>query len=464
MLAALFVALLAGIALVPTDVAGAADPDAVAWTRVTDVDGRNIDEVGVARTEDGALHVLWRKRVAPNQEEIRHTPVSATGSVGATSVASSGWASVGNPAVVVQDDGTLRVFFAGLTGSTASRDGVQSATAPSDGQTWTTSPGRVSSTTSAIPNGVGAAVNPDGTPAFAYAYSFVLGYHAGVNPADPDRDLLPGTKCCAYDPNLVFESDGAGTVGWFSNVEGETGTYVQPVEPAVGTSRRAPESATPDGKAVTPSQRTPIVERAGGGVYVAYCSGYPTCTSVLLWKVGSSEAMVVATGEDIEAVTASPGPDGRIWVVWEDAAPGRLYAARTDTSATNVGGPSVFAPPTGATTVWKLTADAVDDEVDVFAAASVDRELATWHASVLPGLRVQVKTTKKKVVYTVTDAGRAVRGAKIDIGKNKKLTTNRAGRASTSPVKREVTVTKVGYSPTTVTAAAATAATTTRQR
>ncbi len=104
----------------------------------------------------------------------------------------------------------------------------------------------------------------------------------------------------------------------------------------------------------------------------------------------------MATGEDIEAVTASPGPDGRIWVVWEDAAAGRLYAARTDTSATNVGAPSVFAPPTGATTVWKLTADAVEDEIDVFAAVSVGRELATWHASVLPGLRVDVKTTKER--------------------------------------------------------------------
>ena len=43
---------------------GAADSDTTepTWTRVTDTDGRNIDEVGVARTKDGVLHVLWRKR------------------------------------------------------------------------------------------------------------------------------------------------------------------------------------------------------------------------------------------------------------------------------------------------------------------------------------------------------------------------------------------------------------------
>ena len=46
---------------------GAADSDTTepTWTRVTDTDGRNIDEVGVARTKDGVLHVLWRKQAAP---------------------------------------------------------------------------------------------------------------------------------------------------------------------------------------------------------------------------------------------------------------------------------------------------------------------------------------------------------------------------------------------------------------
>ncbi len=233
---------------------------------------------------------MWRKRVGPNQEEIRHTPVSATGSVGATSVVSSGWASVGNPAVVVQDDGTLRVFFAGLTESTASRDGVQSATAPSDGETWTTSPGRVSSTTSAIPDGVGAAVNPDDTPAFTYAYSFVLGYHEGVDPADPDRDLLPGHEVLRVQPEPRLRIRRCGNRRVVLECRGRD-RYLRPARRARrGHQPASPESATPDGKAVTPSQRTPIVERAGGGVYVAYCSGYPTCSSVLLWKVGSSEA------------------------------------------------------------------------------------------------------------------------------------------------------------------------------
>ena len=87
--------------------------EAPTWTQVTDSDGRNIDEVSVARTADDVLHVLWHVRAGPNLEEIRDTPV-ADGKVGTTATAAAGWASAGNPAVIVTADGGLRVFFARL--------------------------------------------------------------------------------------------------------------------------------------------------------------------------------------------------------------------------------------------------------------------------------------------------------------------------------------------------------------
>src|SRR5262249_22530348 len=60
------------------------------WTRVTAANGANIDEVSLARTGDGVLHVAWVKNVAPNNQEIWHTPVSAGGLVGAPTVAATG--------------------------------------------------------------------------------------------------------------------------------------------------------------------------------------------------------------------------------------------------------------------------------------------------------------------------------------------------------------------------------------
>ena len=428
---------------------GTPEPVEPTWTRVTDTDGRNIDEVGIARTTDGTLHVLWRKQAAPGQDEIRHTPISASGVVGATTTATSGFVSVGNPAVVVFPDGSMRIFFAGLTTSSGGRNGVQSAITSAGGEagTWTLTGARVSSTQSAIPEGVGAAVKPDGTPAFVYAHTFVVGFHTGLDSSEADLNLVPGTKCCGYNPNAVFESNGNGYVAWYSNVDGEVGTYVQQVTPTLGDKQIVPESAT-DGRAVAPSQRTPIVARAGGGTYVAYCNGYPTCTRVMLWKVGSAAPITVATGTDIEAVTLAAAPDGRLWVLWEDAFAETLYASRSDESATEMGVPAPFTAPTGTDTVWKLTADATDDALDVLAAVTVRNgttpELATWHTSVLPGLAVEVKSTKAKATYTVTDAGEPVSGVKIKAGK-KTLTTNRQGVATGAKAPATVEVSKTGY-------------------
>ena len=109
----------------PTTTTTGPPPIAAEWTRVTDAAGRNIDEVGVTRTADDVLHVFWRQKVpGGNEEQIQHTPVAATGDVGATNVASGPYASVGNPVGILTSDGGLRIFFAGLTGSSSPLDGV----------------------------------------------------------------------------------------------------------------------------------------------------------------------------------------------------------------------------------------------------------------------------------------------------------------------------------------------------
>ena len=108
-------------------------------------DTRNTDEVGLARTGDGVLHVVWRDRAAGGGEEIRHTAVSPDGAVGETVTASGPVSSAGNPVAVVTDDGGLRLFYAGLTGSGSALDGVLSARADQAGEVWTTDPTRVSS-------------------------------------------------------------------------------------------------------------------------------------------------------------------------------------------------------------------------------------------------------------------------------------------------------------------------------
>ncbi len=421
-------------------------PTGAQWRQVTDgIDSRNTDEVGLARTEDGALHMFWRDRPGPGEEAIRHTPLSPDGAVGETVTASGPVASAGNPVAVVTRDGGLRVFYAGRTGSDSDLDGVLSAHADAAGEVWSTDPTRVSSTTSAIPEGVGAAIAPDGTPAFGYAHSFVLGYHLGLDPAVPDVDVIPGDACCAYLPNLAF-NDSEGIAAWYSNVESEVGYYAQTVYPELGSPLAAPQPApTADDGSVAPGQRMALVTRAGTDeIHLAYCSGYPTCTDVVVWPVGRDQSWVVAEGEHVEKVALATDPDGRLWVAWHDVTTGDLMAARSNEDATAFGTPTAFEPADGTEAVWHLAIDATDAHLDVVASLTTADGIDAWHTRVLPSLGVETERTKKGVTFTVTDAGEPVKGAKVAF-KKKTVTTNAKGVAEAPSGKGTAEVTATGY-------------------
>ena len=119
-------------------IAAAAAPaaQAASWKRVTTPDGASSDEVGLARTADGVLHVAWHHPTGPNTADLLHTVISAAGKVGATSPVQSGWTGFTNPALVVEPGGGLRVFWGGFrstdssdpqneTNTALSRDGAK---------------------------------------------------------------------------------------------------------------------------------------------------------------------------------------------------------------------------------------------------------------------------------------------------------------------------------------------------
>ena len=75
--------------------AACAAPSASAapWKRVTTPDGASTDQVGLARTGDGVLHLAWSHPTGPNTEDLLHTVISGAGKVGATNPVQSGWTS-----------------------------------------------------------------------------------------------------------------------------------------------------------------------------------------------------------------------------------------------------------------------------------------------------------------------------------------------------------------------------------
>src|SRR5829696_1546910 len=75
----------------------AAPAGAAPWQRVTTTDGSSIDQVGLARTGDGVLHLAWHHPTGPNTEDLLHTVIARDGTLGATNPIQTGWTGFSNP-------------------------------------------------------------------------------------------------------------------------------------------------------------------------------------------------------------------------------------------------------------------------------------------------------------------------------------------------------------------------------
>ena len=412
------------------------------WSRITDVRSENTDEVGLARTGDGVLHAVWPKR-SFGRGQIWHTAISPTGSVGAAIPATGSWDAVDNPDLVVLPSGGLRLFFGGL-GVTFAQGGVQSSSAPASGAAWTPHGTRVSQNVGAA-GPVGATVLPDGTPIFTWASGEELYVHTGLSNATPDQRLGPSPYCCYYLPNVKRDSaSGQVVLAYHSLVVGEHGIFVRTIRPTLGPKRLVPSSLS-KGDFVAPDVRTPLVARSRGGLYVAFCGGYPACRTVRLWKVGAKKALTVATDPGVEDVNASAGPAGRIWVLWQNRPRKRIYATRSNRAATRFGPPTTVKPPPGTSSIWKVDGEGSIGTLDLFASVSTPASLATWHTQVLPRLTVKCKGGEI-VSCRVADAGDPVARATVKIGGGT-LTTNAKGRVSADlrPGRFRVVAAKGGY-------------------
>jgi hypothetical protein len=417
-----------------------------AWTRVTDRNGRNTDQIGLARTANGVLHVFWKRRLGATKDALRHTPITPAGKVGGSTVVVPTLRVIDSPDAVVLPDGRLQVFFAGL-GDTIAAAGVMAATGTAAGTGWKPEGVRVSSATSAL-GSIGAAVAKDGEPVVAFTRTGVVAFHVGVDTSDADSQVQPDKKCCDYQADLATDAKTGRTfIAYASLATGRKGTWAQQVLPAIGKRVLVPGSAT-KGNTLVADQRVAITSRLGApGVYVAVCNGYPVCGKALLWKIGG-RALTVGASPDVEDVAATPGPDGRIWVAWHDGRTKEVYAARTNRAATRVGPVVKVKPPPGTANIWKLAGEGSRGQLDLLVSATTGSSLATWHTQVLPPLSITIKKTKPAATIVVTDAGDRVQGAKVSVA-GKTLTTSAAGivKAALPSVKVTVTARKAGYAP-----------------
>ncbi len=410
------------------------------WTRITETSDRNLYEAALARTTDGVLHVVWLRKNGAKLD-LMHTALGKDGAIaGAPAAVLQGWASLDNPDLIVTKDGGLRLFFGGQRTTDAkdpySSGSLFSATAPASGASWKLEKGAFAQSNSVHASPVCAGIMNDGTPIAAWAISFALQAHIGLNPKTPDQKFQ--TSCCAYQPDIAVDAaSGEAVLGWYSNASKENGLYTETIAPAAGEKQFVPDSATSDrNSSASIDQRMAITGRIGTpGVYVAYGAGYPTAKTVNLWRHGSAEPVVIAQAAGARHVNISAGPEGRLWVMWERNR--RLYATRSNRDVTRFGAVVEAAPPAGKAEsgIYKVKGEGSVWPLDLFVACQASSELATYHTQVFPGLSITASPTTVTaaqggaVTFLVTDAGDLVPGATISVA-GKTLTSDAHGRAT----------------------------------
>ena len=427
--------LTAGLLAVP------ATASAAGWKRVTTPDGASIDQVGLLRSADGALHVAWHHPSGPNSEDLLHTTISASGKIGATAPITTGWAGIQNAAVAAAPGG-IRVIFGGIrtTATDEPNQELNTALSADGGSTWALQIGSIVPL-GAQPYGspVSAAALPDGTPLQAWAGTLGTWVHAGLDPAVANRDYQAPLGNYGYDAAVAASSSGQAQLAWYSNAAGHLGVYAQGVavdgSPIGGAANMPGTSAMKVGMLA----RTPIVARPGGGFYVAYPTGYPSLNRVRLWRVGSSRTTLIAATPGNAVATLATTTSGRLWVAWTRSSGGRVrvLARASNPAATRFGAVvDAGAPTTAPISGYRLDASAAGDALDVLGAFSVGAtdKAATYVRRVLPGLTLTASRSKlrrdrpQRVTFTVLDAGDAVRNAKVKVGA-RSVTTDAKGRA-----------------------------------
>jgi hypothetical protein len=433
------------------------------WTRVTGIDGveaSNIDEIGLERTADGVLHVAWAREPLNAPGVVLHSAIAADAAsiVGPVTIASFGNGVNKSVDLVAGPSGGLRALFSGLVPGGPYDGVVATATAPAAGQPWSApSAASNNSVADASPvyaaSGIGGGVGLDGTVVSAWGDSSPSGggFHVGLVPTDLDSHF--DATCCQTDPSVGVDAvSGATVLAW--NTLGATESVQVRTLPA-GPTLTAPKSGAP-----WIGQRVSISGRIGAdGVYVAYGSGSnPFLANPAWWRVGAPQAKVLNRKRDAEQTGLTPGPDGRLWLYWEQQGNKRVFAARSNPAATRLGALVSIKPPRGTQTIYALHAEGSAGPLDLFALADAAGGIGYFHQRIKPGLTLKAAPGKVaaggNVTFMVTDAGAAVSGANVKVtiaGDKLGGLSNAAGKVTVhvpgdaQPRRYRATAKKAGY-------------------
>jgi hypothetical protein len=455
---------LSALVLASVLVAGPADAGPPGkWTVVSGGGVSSIDEPGLYRTADGTLHVAMHRNADDfSVDYVDVAQITEAGKLTSRADAIGAWEAATDATLLGSPDGGVRMVFGGIRSGAPSdpyRAGyLWQASAPASGVPWTLSPtAAVSANTGYASSGTGATTLPNGTLVAGYASGSAIYYEVGAT--GPQSFAV--ADCCAYNLTLV-QSLGFVYAAWHANgdLKPDKGHFVRAIYPNLGPIIQVPGSVTAfhtvEGT-VANAQHVAMAARNGGGVYIAYCKGYPTCSSVVLWKYGASTVVKVPDSEGASHIAISPAPSGRLWVAFEDA-DDNLHAVRTNKSATKFGAVRTLARPKTAGPVYKIGIEGTRARADLlfndgsrilhqqlFAGLTLTAQPSTWNGD-----------NPLSVRFRVTDAGEVVANATVKAKWNgKKLSCKtdavdgacRLNFPAMNKTKITVTAKKSGYAP-----------------
>ncbi len=376
--------LAAAAALAVLATAAAGSGTATHWDRISGP-AQPGSQLGLARTADGVLHVIWNRGNGPTT--VSETRLSPAGRAVGTSTVAGGWNGNGGLALVHMPDGTLRLFAPG-TG------GINSFTAPASGRSWSHQDG--ASWGGAIAESayvIGATLTKDGQPVTAWRGNAA----EGVPPVSIPQNGYEGGMAQSY---LATDAGSGAVVLAGATNAGQGGVYVQQILPGTGSRVLLPPLAKEwsDG----------LSSRIGAaGVYVAYTDG----KSVRLYRYGGA-TRTLARGPYWSA-TVCAGPEGRLWVAWGDATDG-FFVTRSNRAAGAFEPVQKLKLPSGPGLTF-VQCEGSAGPLDLFA-----DDGGFWHTHVLALLALHAAVSRAKaggkVTVSVRDAGDPVSGASVVVG------------------------------------------------
>jgi hypothetical protein len=391
-----------------------------AWSRISGPKEAG-QELGLARTSDGVLNVIWNRGNGPTT--ILDTRLSIAGAPLGTTTVATNWGGAEGLALLVMPDGTLRLFATGSPVNGSPVGGVNTLTAQSNGSGWSLQQGAVwGGPVAAAASIIGATLTKDGQPVTAWDGWVNVGLSANYPQNALYPDMLSGAVVTdGASGAIVFAAETISKAG---------GTFVQQALPSLGPAVVLPSSTQSQGV-------SGVSARIGApGVYVAYTdttrSGV-TKPAVRLYRY-AGPTRTMARGQFTTA-KVFPGPAGRLWVVWADAKDG-VFVTRSNEAASRFGAAQRLKLPADTGFVWNAqgegSAGPLDLFVDVGNNAGSDRGF--WHMHVLARLSASASAARTRgkpstVTVHVTDVGDPVVGATVQVG-GQSRTTDATGKAS----------------------------------